>query len=260
MDKIKINALKSIIIGMVISIIVGFLFSTPKFFFNNVEISEKVYNLNKNNEDVFNQIIIKEEFNYKAGLIIGALVLLFFMFVIYDDKTNRYFHRKGIIFFDNFTKLLKNKFSLNSKVEVKKNLLYFFNNKIFNFNGRYSRINYLWRLSLISFCMFNLFEEYQKERGLDLFSFILLLTVFLYYLVKIKVKRLQDFNISGWYSIIGISPLLLICLATIVKWDFLRGLVLVGWNIIFGIIIIFNLILLLVPGNFDDNAYKKKSN
>jgi uncharacterized membrane protein YhaH (DUF805 family) len=254
MDKIKINAIKSIIIGMVISIIFGFLFSKSKFFYNNVEISEKVYNENINNVDVIKQIIIQEEFNYKIGLIIGALTLLFFMFVFYDEKTKNDFLYKGKIFFDNLTKLLKNKFTSNSLDEIKKNVLYFFNNKIFNFNGKYSRINYLWRLSLIYLCLYKLFEEHQKEKGLDLFSFILLLTIMLYYLVKIKVKRLKDFNISGWYSIIGISPLLLICLASIVKWDFLRGLVLVGWNIIFGVIIIFNLILLLVPGNPDDNA------
>lgn len=112
MEKITTNAIKSIIIGIGISIFTGFLFSKTNYFYEGKEISKKIYNENIGDRAVVLKVITKEEFNYKVGLISGSLGLLFFMFVYYDDR-----NKKLITLLYNLVEKInyRKKINLNSK-------------------------------------------------------------------------------------------------------------------------------------------------
>ena len=125
MEKITIKAIKSFIIAIGITVFIGFVFSNINYFWGREEISEKVYYENIKNIDVINRVVKKEEFNYKAGLISGALSLLFFMFVFYDEHNKK-----------KLTTLL-NVF-LNNKIDfIKKNIL---NTKNVMINSKFKKI------------------------------------------------------------------------------------------------------------------------
>ena len=81
MEKITTNVIKSIIIGIGISIFAGFLFSKTNYFYKGKEISRKIYKENIGNKNFVLIVIIKEEFNFKVGFISESLGILFFMFV-----------------------------------------------------------------------------------------------------------------------------------------------------------------------------------
>ena len=87
---------------------------------------------------------------------------------------------------------------------------------------------------------------------------ILFLVIYLFFLVKIHVRRLHDFNFSGWYTIVYSIPFGLFILGLLTKWDFLMTLILIGWKIIWIIIVIYNLLLLIIPGNDGPNRYDEK--
>lgn len=245
MEKITTDAIKSIIIGIGISIFIGFVFSNTSYFYDAVEISEKVYKENIGNIDVFKRIIKKEEFNYKAGLISGSLSLLFFMFVFYDKHRKIVFQNKSKIFFEILIKkthYILSGFSLKgikkNSSYVYKNLIfslkgikedtsYLFKNVIFNFNGRISRSAFFGEILALNLVGYFILNLHQQEK--NLFFAIIFLIIYLFFLVKINVRRLHDFNVSGWYSIVTIIP---------------------G----------FSLILLFIPGNSYANTYGEKPN
>lgn len=83
---------KSIVAGIILAIIFGYMFSVTKYYHRKgFEISLDAFNNKSSNEREF--INRKEEFNFKVGAIVGALTTGFFMFVYYDEKRKRGFKK-----------------------------------------------------------------------------------------------------------------------------------------------------------------------
>jgi uncharacterized membrane protein YhaH (DUF805 family) len=243
----KQELIKSIIISVIIAIIIGYIFSNDLYYKKGNEISYKIYqeSINKNS------IIIKESFNFKFAALTFSFVSGFMFFVYYDEN------RKST-FLKNLNSI-RYKFGLEKDVQkllsinFKKNLLNYLKNKIFNFKGRVSRGNFLGELLTLNLISYFFLEAIKNETSL--FIKMIFLITYLFFTVKINIRRLHDFNFSGWYSIIFLIPFGLYLLGLLTKWDFLMSIILSGWNVLFGIIIIYNLILLIMPGNKFTNTY-----
>ena len=241
---------KSMFLGAIIAVLVGYLFSNELYFKKGNEISFDTYanSFNKNS------IIIKESFNYKFAILTFSLVsgLIFFG---YFDENRKFFLLKKINFFtEKFD--IKKKTQKLSLFNVENNLFLYFKTKLFNFKGRISRSDFLGEilsLNLISYFFLGLLQNKSS-----LFFQIIFLIIYLFFLVKINVRRLHDFNLSGWYTFFSVLPVAIFYLCLIIKFEFLIGFVLSTWNLIFGVIILSNLLLLFTPGNKYTNSYGQK--
>ena len=93
MEKTISNAIKSIIAGIIMAIITGFLTSETKYRNSSGrEINEERYN---DIDDVLKSNFMKQEkFNYKVGLISGALITGCLMFIYYDEKNKNLFLKR----------------------------------------------------------------------------------------------------------------------------------------------------------------------
>lgn len=232
--------IKSLFIAFLIAIILGYLFSTEIYLYKGYEVS---------GDD--NYTFVQEAFNYKLTTLTFALVSGFMFFVFYDEKRKIYTKNKVISLFGkyNSTRI----FEFFSFIKIKKKLLLYFKNKLFNFSGRVSRINFFGEMLALNLVSYPFFMSLQNETNF-FFKFIFLV-IYLFFLVKIHVRRLHDFNFSGWYSIIYLIPLGIYILGLLTKLDFLMSIILSGWNVLFGVIIIYNLVLLILPGNKFTNTY-----
>ncbi len=247
MNGVNQKLMKSLLLGFITAIILGYFFSNELYYKKGIEISFDTY-INSYNK---NSIIIKESFNYKVAALTFALVSGFMLFVFYDDKRNTYIKNKVISLFSKYES--NTKLKNHSLTEIKKNFVFIYCNLLFNFNGRISRINFLGEMLALNFVSYPLFMPLQNEPNF-FFKFIFLV-IYLFFLVKINVRRLHDFNFSGWYSIIYLIPFGIYLLGLLTKWDFLMSIILSGWNVLFGVIIIYNLVLLILPGNKFTNTY-----
>ena len=236
--------LKSIFIGFLIAIIFGFLFFTEIFLYKGYEVSS---------DD--NYTFVKEAFNYKLATLTFALVSGFMFFVFYDGERKTNLKTKINFLFDKCksNKILKF-FTLK---EIKKNVFFSFYNLLFNFNGRISRRDFLGETLALNLISFPFWKSLQSESCL-VFKIIFMI-IYLFFSVKTNVRRLHDFNFSGWYSIIFLIPFGTYLSGLLTKWDFLMTIILRGWNVLFGVIIIYNLILLIMPGNQFTNTFGKKN-
>lgn len=247
MNDINQKLIKSLLLGFLIAIILGYFFSNELYYKKGIEVTFDTY-INSFNK---NSIIIKEAFNYKLASLTFALVSGLMFFVFYDEKRNANLKSKIISFFSKYKS--HSKLEKLSLTEIKKDIVFMLSNLLFNFNGRISRINFLGEMLALNLVSYPFLMSLQKETNF-FFKFIFLV-IYLFFLVKINVRRLHDFNFSGWYSIIYLIPFGIYLLGLLTKWDLLMSIILSGWNVLFGVIIIYNLVLLILPGNKFTNTY-----
>lgn len=250
MNDINQKLIKSLLLGFLIAIILGYFFSNELYYKKGIEVTFDTY-INSFNK---NSIIIKEAFNYKLASLTFALVSGLMFFVFYDEKRNANLKSKIISFFSKYKS--NSKLEKLSLTEIKKDFIFIFYNLLFNFNGRISRSNFFVEMLALNLVSYPFFMSKQDET--NLFFKILFLVIYLFFLVKIHVRRLHDFNFSGWYTIVYSIPFGLFILGLLTKWDFLMTLILIGWKIIWIIIVIYNLLLLIIPGNDGPNRYDEK--
>jgi uncharacterized membrane protein YhaH (DUF805 family) len=244
MNNFNQKLIKSLFTGFLIAIILGYLFSTEIYLYKGYEVSGDE-----------NYTFVQEAFNYKLSTLSFALVSGFMFFVFYDEKRKMDTKNKIISLFGkyNSTGILE----FFSLIEIKKKLLLYFKNKLFNFSGRVSRVNFFGEMLALNLVSYPFFMSLQNETNF-FFKFIFLV-IYFFFLVKIHVRRLHDINFSGWYSMIYLIPFGIYLLGLLTKWDFLKSIILSGWNVLFGIIIIYNLILLIMPGNKFTNTYGEEN-
>jgi uncharacterized membrane protein YhaH (DUF805 family) len=229
-NEVSQKIIKSIIIGIIISVIIGYLVSNELYFKKGNEISYNTYLKSFNKES----IIIKESFNIKIAALTFSLVFGFIFFVYHDEN------RKSTLL--KILNSIRYKYGLEkdvqklSSINLKKNLFNYLKNKIFNFKGRVSRGNFFGELLALNLISYFFLEAIKNEPSL--FIKMIFLIAYLFFLVKINIRRLHDFNFSGWYSIISVIPFGIYLLGLITKWDFLMSIILSGWNVLFGIILI----------------------
>jgi uncharacterized membrane protein YhaH (DUF805 family) len=253
---IKMNDLiqkltKSMFLGLIIAVLLGYFFSTEIYFKGGNEISYYTY-INSYNK---NQIIIKEVFNIKLAALTFVLVSGFMVFVYYNEHKKTYFKVKINSWIEKFA--FKKSNPHKSLHKIKNDLVYILKNTLFNFNGRISRSEFFGRIMSLNLISYIFIEPIKNESSM--FLQLLLLIIYMYVLINIHVKRLHDINFSGWYCVFYFTPLALYFLCFITKYEFLIGLIMSAWNLIFGINIISNLILLFISGNSYKNRYGEKS-
>lgn len=251
MNGINQKLIKSLLLGTITAIILGYFFSNELYYKKGIEISFDTY-INSYNK---NSIIIKEAFNYKLAALTFALVSGLMFFVFYDEKRNAYIKNKVISLFRKYKS--NTKLENQSFTEIKKDFVFMIYNLLFNFKGRISRINFLGEMLALNLVSYPLFMSQQNETNF-FFKFIFLV-IYIFFIVKIHVRRFHDFNFSGWYTTAYLIPFGLFILGLLTKWDFLMSLILIGWDIIWGIIIIYNLLLLIIPGNDGTNTHSEKN-
>lgn len=247
MNGINQKLINSLLLGTITAIILGYFFCNQLYYKKGIEISFDTY-INSYNK---NSIIIKEAFNYKLAAVTFALVSGLMFFVFYDEKRNANIKTKVISLFRKYKS--NTKLENHSFTEIKKDFVFMIYNLLFNFNGRISRINFLGEMLALNLVSYPFFMSLQNETNF-FFKFIFLV-IYLFFSVKINVRRLHDFNFTGWYSIIYLISIGTYLLALLTKWDFLMSIILSGWNVLFGVIIIYNLVLLVLPGNKFTNTY-----
>jgi uncharacterized membrane protein YhaH (DUF805 family) len=241
-NNINQKMIKSLLIGFIIAIIIGYLFSTELYFKKGYEVS--------NQSDY---TITKEYFNFKIGALTFAFVSGFVFFIYYDEN-KKYFILKNLNSIRNKYRFKYDLQKLKKAIKhPKEDITFLFRHVIFNFSGRVSRGNFLGELLALNLISYFFFEAIKNETSL--FFKMIFLIAYLFFILKINIRRLHDFNYSGWYSIISLIPLGIYLLGLLTKWGFLMSIVISGWNVLFGITIIYNLILLIMPGNKFTNTY-----
>lgn len=235
MEKIISSTIKSILIGFLIAIITGYMFSITKHYYDGEELLEET-----------RWSIEKEEFNFKVGLVSGALTTLLFFFFVYDDKNRALLSAKGKDFKNSISKL---KTETSTAIEVNPF------KTMFNSDGRMGRLEYIVKLLLLKlFCYgaFSIFGELVE--GLTQ-RIILVTTLGLFYFFILSVlmtKRLHDMNLSPW-SILILSILIGISFPLFELQTFL--------NIVSVIYVFFFVVILtFYPGSKSENKYGPKPN
>ena len=240
MNNFNQKLIKSLFTGFLIAIVFGYLFSKEIYLHKGYEVS---------GDD--NYSFVEEAFNYKLAALTFAVVSGFLFFVYYNEnkKSTRLKNLDPIKKMFSLKKDLQKLPSLN----FKKNFFNYLKDKIFNFKGRVSRVNFIGELLALNLISYIFLEPLKNESSL--FIKMIFLMIYLFFLIKINVRRLHDFNFSGWYSIVYLIPFGIYLLGLLTKLDFLMSIILSGWNVLFGVIIIYNLILLIMPSNKFTNTY-----
>lgn len=263
------NFAKSILIGVITAILIGFIFSNSTYFFNNVERSFDDY---EHSDYDKNDYVIKEEFNYKLAFISSALVVAFIVFVYYDERRKQFllikisslFTKKRIekAAVENVEENHTQKTSINSNDNLngfksfRSELINIVKEDIFgsfiNFKTRLPRGLYFLYMCLINLFFYAIFYSDTKDADVivPIFSIICL-----YFLIKIYILRLHDMNYSGWNSLFCLIPLFIIFIAKVSNIDFLNDIMLVLSIPAFVFIILFHILLLLIPGTKGNNHY-----
>ena len=181
MEKIISNTIKSVLIGFIIAIISGYMFSITKYYYEGEELSEQT-----------NWSIAKEEFNFKIGLVSGAITTMLFLFVVYDDRNRAILLVKG--------KDFKNSLS---KIKLQKSNTFEVNpfKTMFNSDGRMGRLEYIVKLLLLKLFCYAVFSIFGELVEGVVQKIILVSTLGLFYFVMLSIlitKRLHDMNLSPW--------------------------------------------------------------
>ncbi len=232
MEKIITNTLKSITIGLLVCVVLGFLFSNTKYYYHGYEISEKT-----------EKSVSKEEFNIKIGLISGAITTMLFMFILYDEKNRNIIQKWKKSIYD---KLKSNKTNKPKLIFIKKQVKSLLYNE-----GRMGRLEYIFKiitLKLIFYLLFVFFDNNLNDSiALRITILIVFGIIYLYILSNLMIKRLHDMNISVW-SILVYSILIGVAFPFFELETF--------FNIVSIIYIIFFLIILpFYPGTKTNNKY-----
>ncbi len=245
---------KVLLTGIICALIVGYVFSNSKYYYKGREITEVIY---ISNPKYHFRTVIEENFNFKVGIISGALISAFLLFIYYDENnfkkvvwlSNRFYQRLQSVDYSKPFKTIKRKqlkdysenFELRGYNRIKRNL---------NYTGRIGRIEYLVKLIILSFIFSVPYKVFKDSSDINFNTKILLLIIFgLVYLAffsSLVTKRLQD---------VGISPIYLIILYIVIAVTFplLQSTFLSDANLLLPFIFI--VILPLFPGTKGENKY-----
>lgn len=259
---------KSILIGIITAILLGFIFSDSTYYYHNEERSFDEYNYSSSKDSY----VIKEEFNYKVAFISSTLVVAFMVFVYYDERRKQYLLKTISSFYneigikkvkvktteDNPGQIIQNnpnnnlgifKGFKNELVNVVKEDVF---GRLINFKTRLSRGVYF-----LSMCLINLFflaVFYSDNKDADVIVPIFSI-IGLYFLIKIYILRLHDMNYSGWNSLFCLIPLFIIFISKVSNLEFLDNIMLVLSIPAIVFIVLFHILLLLIPGTKGNNHY-----
>ncbi len=258
---------KSILIGIIIAILIGFIFSDSTYYYHNEERNFDTYNYSSSK----NSYVIKEEFNYKLAFISSALVVAFMVFVYYDERRKQYllktisslcnktWIKKVKTTEDNPGQIIQNNSddTLGIFKRLKNELIKVVKEDIFemfiNFKTRLSRGLYFLYMCLINLFFYIIF--YNDYQGANFVIQIVFSIIGLYFLIKIYILRLHDINYSGWNSLFCLIPLFIIFITKVSNLEFLNDIMLVLSIPAFVFVILFHILLLLIPGTKGNNHY-----
>lgn len=258
------NLTKSILLGIIIAILIGFIFSDSTYLYHDEERSFNTYNQSWNKKNY----IIKEEFNYKLAFISSALVVAFMVFVYYDERRKQFLLIRISSFInkvevktieDNPSQMIHSNSNdnLTGFKSFRSELINIVEEDIFgafiNFKTRLPRGLYFLYMCLINLFFYIVFYNYNQ--GENVVVQIVFSILGLYFLIKIYVLRLHDMNYSGWNSLFSIIPLFIIFIAKVSNLDFLDNIMLVLSIPAFVFLILFHILLLLLPGTKGNNHY-----
>lgn len=131
--------------------------------------------------------------------------------------------------------------------------------RFFSYDGRINRTDFFWSTVLFSFIFYVIIDKIMSkpnEEPASVFSSIfLILLILLNFGIKTKIKRLHDMNLSGWICLIPfvleVSLVISLIFKNYVSTDF-------GLTSIFlfvGIIPLFNILLVSIPGSKSKNKF-----
>ena len=230
MEKTISNTIKSILMGLLVCIVLGYVFSNTTYYYHGHEVKNET-----------ERTVTNEEFNYKVGLVSGAIVTMLFMFVFYDDKNKA-------ILSNGSKKVNLGTYSLG---DFKLKSLNFNPIKeIFNSNGRMGRAEYIFKLILLKlFCygIYSLFGNLLEGVTVRLIFIVALGLFYLFMLSILMTKRLHDINLSPW-SILVATILIGLSFPLFELETFLRVV-----SIIY--IVFFLIVLTFYPGSKAENKY-----
>lgn len=263
------NLIKSILIGIITAILLGFIFSDSTYYYHNEEQSFDTYKYSSSKDSY----VIKEEFNYKVAFISSALVVAFMIFVYYDEKRKQFILIKTSSLFtqrriekaavENVEENPAQKATSNSNDNLagfksfKSELINVVKEDIFgmfiNFKTRLPRGLYFLYMCLINLFFYIIF--YNDNQGTNFVMQIVFSILGLYFLIKIYILRLHDMNYSGWNSLFCLIPLFIIFIAKVSNLEFLDDIMLVLSIPAIVFIVLFHILLLLIPGTKGNNHY-----
>lgn len=233
MERTTSNTTKSILIGLLACIILGYLFSNTTYYFKGHEVKNET-----------ERTVAIEKFNYKVGLVSGAIVTLFFMFVFYDDK-NRTILSERVGKIGDKIPNAKDIKSLSIDISPIKG--------IFNPDGRMGRTEYIFKLILLKLFCYGIFSLLGNEIEGTFPRLIFISMLGLFYLLVLSVlmtKRLHDMNLSPWSIFIG--SILIGIAFPLFELDTYLKMVSVVYFVFFVIILTF------YPGSKSENKYGVK--
>lgn len=234
MEKVISSTIKSILIGIIVCILLGYVFSDTRYYEDGVEVDEET-----------GWSVTKEEFNYKIGLISGAIVTMVFMFVFYDDKNRAILSERA----KKVSAKIPNAKDIKPiSIDIKPI------KGIFNPDGRMGRTEYIFKLILLKLFCYGIFSLFgNKIEGVTpRMIFIAILGLFyLFVLSVLMTKRLHDMNLSTWSIFIG-SILIGIAFPLFELDTYLKIV-----SVIY--IVFFVIILTFYPGSKSENKYGDKT-
>lgn len=260
---------KSILIGIITAILLGFIFSDSTYYYHNEERSFDDYNYSSSKDSY----VIKEEFNYKVAFISSTLVVAFMVFVYYDERRKQYLLKTISSFYneigikkvkvktteDNPGQIIQNNPNNNLGIfkGLKNELIKVVKEDIFgmliNFKTRLPRGLYFLYMCLINLFFYIIF--YGDNQGVNFVVQLVFSILGLYFLIKIYILRLHDMNYSGWNSLFCLIPLFIIIITKVSNLDFLDDIMLVLSIPAIVFIVLFHILLLLIPGTKGNNHY-----
>jgi uncharacterized membrane protein YhaH (DUF805 family) len=125
--------------------------------------------------------------------------------------------------------------------------------KFFNYDGRINRTDFFWSTVLFSFIFYVIVDKIIEKPNEDPFSvggsvFLGLLILFNFG-IKTKIKRLHDINLSGWICLIPFILEVSLVISLIFKSYVSTDFGLASIFLFVGIVPLFNILLLLIPGS-----------
>lgn len=253
MEKTITNFIKSLSIGIVITILVGYFYSDTRYYYNG---EEKNYGKHDYEKFIYQQeqgVRAEEFFNFKYGFITGALCFSYFMFFFFENRSLN--DIKAL-----YNQLIEKKIHVQLTDYIKFNLKTFFSKSFYkklaesftkNFDGRISRSPYF-AYSIIINLFYASVSENKVDPDIGIVVFILILLLLD---IRLTIMRLHDFNCSGWFSLFKFLPYVIIISTFSLKGYYnivVPSILLIIMIVIGGIA---NLLLTFFPGDKRSNKY-----